>query len=88
MSRCRAARRSGQVGEGALRGYGTTSTEFVWICDLGICDVDARDLLAHLSLDETISEARIDDASGIDPLTLSFVAVVDTVSLDDRALAI
>ena len=45
-------------------------------------------LLSHLTSDEALSEPGIDNAPGIDLLTLSFVAVVDAVPLDDRPVAI
>jgi hypothetical protein len=45
-------------------------------------------LLSHLPSDEALSEPGIDNAPRIDLLTLSFVAVVDAVPLDDRPLAI
>ncbi len=50
-------------------------------------DVDTRDLLSHLASDETFSEPGINNAPGIDLLTLSFVAIVDAIPLDHRALA-
>ena len=45
-------------------------------------------LLSHLARDEAFSGPGIDDAPGIDLLTLSFVAVVDAIPLDDRRVAI
>ena len=45
-------------------------------------------LLSHLASDEAFSGPGIDDAPGIDLLTLSFVAVVDAIPLDDRRVAI
>ncbi len=45
-------------------------------------------ILSHLTSDEALSEPGIDNAPGIDLLTLSFVAVVDAVPLDDRPVAI
>jgi len=45
-------------------------------------------LLSHLASDEAFGGPGIDDAPGIDLLTLSFVAVVDAIPLDDRRVAI
>jgi hypothetical protein len=45
-------------------------------------------LLSHLARDEAFSGPGIDNAPGIDLLTLSFVAVVDAIPLDDRRVAI
>jgi hypothetical protein len=45
-------------------------------------------LLSHLASDEAFSGPGIDDAPGIDLLTLSFVAVIDAIPLDDRRVAI
>jgi hypothetical protein len=44
-------------------------------------------LLSHLAIDEALSEPGIDNAPGIDLLTLSFVAV-DAIPLNDRPLTI
>ena len=45
-------------------------------------------LLSHLASDEALSGPGVDNASGIDLLTLSFVAIVDAMPLDDRPVAI
>ena len=50
--------------------------------------MDARDLLSHLARDETFSEPGIEKAPGIDLLTLSFVAEVDAILLEDDPVAI
>src|ERR1700755_1614385 len=53
------------------------------------CDhMGAQRLLPHLASDQASNGPGINDAPGIDLLTLSFVAVVDPISLDDRRVAI
>lgn len=45
-------------------------------------------LLSHLAIDEAFSGPGVDNAPRIDVVTLSFVAVVDAVPLDDRPLTV
>ena len=63
----------------------STPTSAIWV---RLWSHGRSRLLSHLSSDEALGEPGIDNAPGIDLITLSFVAVVDAIPLDDCRVAI